>query len=76
MLLHLYIRTSNVINRNLSIICKRERIVMELTGLILQVPGLTGDQVAQVIIGSLAAVLAAYVAIMIFWQHRKERRSV
>jgi hypothetical protein len=50
---------------------------MELTGLILQVPGLlTGDQVAQAIIGSLAAVLAAYVAIMIFWQRRKERRSV
>jgi hypothetical protein len=49
---------------------------MELIGLILQVPGLAGDQVAQVIIGSLAAVLAAYVAITIFWQRRKERRSV
>jgi hypothetical protein len=49
---------------------------MELTGLILQAPGLTGDQVARTIIGSLAAVLAAYVAIMFFWQRRREKRSV
>jgi len=45
---------------------------MELTGLILQI---SGDQVAQTIIGSLAAVLAAYVAITIFWQRRREKRS-
>jgi hypothetical protein len=49
---------------------------MELTGLILQVPGLTGNQVAQAIIGSLAAILAAYIAIVMFSQRRKERRTV
>jgi hypothetical protein len=49
---------------------------VELTGLILQASGPTGQQVAEIIIGSLAVVMAAYIAITIFWQRRQEKRTV
>jgi hypothetical protein len=52
-----------------------ERITMELTSLILQTTAQAGPQAAQIVIGSLGAVMAAYIGITLFWQGRKERRT-